>query len=64
MHTVGLELIHFYEQDKSKVVQQGHLVDFLEVDPRQHLYKKVYQALDEALLVNLEIRLYRDTFLL
>jgi hypothetical protein len=40
------------------------LADFLQVDPRQHNYQNVMKALEDGLRVNLEIRMYRETFLL
>ena len=59
----ALEIIQHYQKDKSEIgIREGCLADFLHVDPRQHNYKNVIQALENALRVNLEIRMYRETF--
>ncbi len=59
------ELIQYYNKSKSEIeIRDGRLADFLKVDPRENNYRKIVDALDDALKVNLEIRMYRETFLL
>ena len=59
----ALEIIQYHEKSKSEIeIKQGQLSDFLLLDPREHDYKQLKQEMEKALQVNLEQRLFRETF--
>ena len=60
-----MKIINHYEKKKSEILnKKARLVDFLDMDPRQNLFKETCDVVNSELNVNLEIKLYRETFLL
>jgi hypothetical protein len=45
-----------------KKTQDVKLSDFIKLDPTIHQYEKLRLALNDALIINLQTRLYRETF--
>jgi hypothetical protein len=53
-----------YYNEKKEIKGAGKLSDFLPLDEREWFDDEKAQVLDEGLHTNVEIKLYRETFLL
>ena len=59
-----LQTIREHDQPTEVKRDSAHLADFLEMDTRQHFANQLREVVESALKTNLEVRLFRESFLL